>query len=160
MRTATVALPVLATACVGLGVLNWVLVTREIELSPIAPPSVQGETSRSAEVMPQFQLKPLDKLEKTTARPLFTPTRRPAPKAAPVAQQQSPEPTLDPAGIQLVGVIQDDAGGRRALIRWGKEREGAWTTVGEKVNGWQVSEINDAQVVIAAKGRKHALVMR
>ncbi len=89
----------------------------------------------------------------TTARPLFTPTRRPAPElaAAPVSTFQKGQFVL--AGVIVVGdnrvaMLREKSNGRIHRVERGKE-----------VNGIKVAEIQTEQVTLAQGGEQEVLTL-
>lgn len=149
----------LTASVIGLGALNWHVLTTEIDVSPIHPPARPKQTAAPVEALPQNPVKSLADFGETLERPLFSVTRRPPVKAEPppppVVQQRQ-----DSTGIVLVGVMHDASGTRRALIRWGKDNEARWTWPGDRINGWSVRNIAEKEVVIEASGQVESLTLR
>ena len=110
-----------------------------------APPAPRAEASAGATTLPA--LPPLDALRETAERPLFAPTRRPAPAA------RAATATL---GLRLEGVIAIGAE-RRAII---KRSDGTTARVaaGETVGEWTVRRIEPDRVELAAGTRTLELI--
>ena len=89
----------------------------------------------------------------TAARPLFTPTRRPAPEAAAVAQTTFKRDQFVLQGVTIVGdnriaLLREKANGRVHRVERGKE-----------VNGIKVVEIQPEVVTLALGGEQEVLAL-
>ena len=101
--------------------------------------------------------KPLPQFLQTIARPLFTPTRRPAAVAARPAAAPAAAPTPSAQGLRLIGLIKTEGGETRVLIRSADEPLGTWVLVGGEVAGWKVTAIGDSKVTVESGGRRFDL---
>ncbi len=81
--------------------------------------------------------------EETLARPVFSQTRRPAPRRKEAAAGAAGLP----AGMNLRGVIKM---GRlkSAFLVWDGEAEGKWVSQGETIENWLVSDIGDIDATL------------
>lgn len=147
-------------ACLAL--VNWRLLTAEIEVSPIVPPdavtgseiAVFGWTAdANARTEPQT-------FPETLARPLFRSTRRPVeaekPQTAQRPQAAAKQPAKLPESLELVGIMKTDGRDGKALIRLGGS-PGQWVEVGHVLQGWRVSQIEAASILFEAEGRRETL---
>ena len=145
-QTASLGLLTLITAT--LAFINWELLFLEIDRSPIVP----GHTS-SLEPLPtlttgaQAVLGPLESYPETTARPLFTASRRPPPETEEEPETEYSRP--EPEDLRLVGVMQTGSSHAKALIRSGKT-EGRWVVLGDEIDGWLVHRIGNEAVILQA----------
>ncbi|WP_424363017.1 hypothetical protein [Methylocystis parvus] len=81
------------------------------------------------------------------SRPIFTKSRRPAPK---VARQQATETgplTAAPSGI-TVGAIVKNKKATQAFIVSPETPEGAWKKVGDTVDSWTIATIDRAELIL------------
>jgi general secretion pathway protein N len=114
---------------------------------------------------PQAQANPLarlslDKLVATRERPLFAPTRRPPP-AEPVAVgsvDPPPPPPPPPPSLALFGIVKDGEGAS-ALVRAQASDKVQRVRVGDKVDGWEVSRIEERQVVLELADRSTSFTL-
>ncbi len=146
----------LAMAAAGAAAATWHALVVEIDTSPIAP----GQPERLAQpddgassAAPRAGGK-LDDFPQTTARPLFSASRRPPVKPQPKPVPQPP-PEL-PEGLRLVGLMENGPGDIRALVRAG-QAQGSWLSVGDRVEGWTVSRIDKDGLVLEAGTHRHEL---
>jgi hypothetical protein len=148
-------------ACLGLALLNWRLVTMDIDISAAAP----GGAETAAIAAPEGPAQPPAALAEaafpeTLARPLFRANRRPPdvakPETAAARPNQAAAPAKLPSGLALIGVINQN-GVERALLRSGGSGEGQWVGVGYMLDGWRLSRIESAGVVFEAGGRSETL---
>ena len=111
---------------------------------PAVPASVKRTAPADAKLLPPLAVvAPEQAYPETAARPLFTPTRRPAPEAAAVAQ-----PTFQKGQFVLLGVII--AGNTRtAMLREKANGRLHRVEVGRDVNGIRVSQVDRDTVTLA-----------
>jgi hypothetical protein len=90
----------------------------------------------------------------TAARPLFNPTRRPAPPPAPTAR-----PEAQRSQLVLVGttVSQEES---VALLRDGSGQGSRAVRKGDRINGMLVVDIRPDRVKLAASGRAEDVVLK
>jgi hypothetical protein len=96
---------------------------------------------------------PLDQLSTILDRPLFSPSRRPPARPAPVVQ--GPAPSAQPApppNLVLLGVVMDGEGAR-AIVRAGTDQKSVRAQIGDEIEGWKVSQIEGRKVVLSLDGR-------
>lgn len=154
--------------CAGLSVATWLAARENIETSPVTSPS----TPQAASV-PPLQMRAhakLEELAETTQRPLFAPTRRPAPApTAPgpseTAQQQpadqtgsSAEPARMPT-MTLLGTLKVGRERSRALLRADNANSADWVDLGGEIAGWRLSEVAKDHIVLEAAGQKSTLTL-
>jgi hypothetical protein len=152
-------------AAIALALLNWHLMTMDIDISPTTPDaaaeavppilfddpaSVSAEAQRAA--FPQ-----------TLARPLFRAERRPlereAPRATAPLRTTGPRIAKLPDDLELVGIMQEGDQAVRAMIRSGDSPTGKWVEVGHLLNGWRLSRIETGSVLFEADGQQHRLTL-
>jgi general secretion pathway protein N len=151
-----------AAAVIGLGLLNWSLLTAEIDISAIAPPDMEtqnlaattrGRADDAGTAGPAAY-------PQTLARPLFRASRRPPEAEKPqVAARPQPVPRQAarlPENLALVGVMREHGRAGRALIRLG-ESAGQWVEVGHMLQGWRLSRIDAAGIAFEADGQEQRL---
>lgn len=90
----------------------------------------------------------------TLQRPLFSPTRRPPPPAAPLAQPVAPMAALPapPPDVALSGIIAGGGGGV-ALLRRPQDAAPIRVVPGAQVDGWTVAEIRPRAIVLRRDAR-------
>jgi len=104
-----------------------------------------------------IRVKPYEAFAQTTARPLFSRTRRPFVLPA-VALVQSPKDAAPPAPILAEPVITLSAiairgEARQALILTRAEPQGHWFSAGESIDGWNISSLGTDTLTLAAGSR-------
>ncbi len=117
---------------------------------PVALPLASQEASGDG-----FSLPPLDTLGEVVARPLFMPTRRPPPAAA------SNESPVQPPNFALAGIVL--AGSRRvAMIETGASATAPFASVvvGDTIDGWTVTAIERASILLRAGDRTVEVTLR
>jgi len=161
-------LPVLLAvgAVAGLALINWHLMTMEIDISPAAPDAAADAVSlfpleEPASVSAEAQLAAFPE---TLARPLFRASRRPfeadAPKAAAPARTAAPKRVATlPDGLELVGIMKEGDQAGRALIRSGEPPTGKWVEVGHVLDGWRLTRIEPGGILFEADGQQQRLTL-
>jgi hypothetical protein len=100
-------------------------------------------------------------------RPLFNPTRRPAPEEPPpppppppAAEPEQPvvEHTVNPEDFTLLAVASN-AGGKTALVRWNSANQVVRVKQGGALSDLQVIEVNDREVTLGRDGQSFKLKM-
>ena len=157
-RSAAWATALWALLCVGLGLVVVLELAGGFPIAPqvnaAPPPSVGLDWSLEPTV---FEPPPRETLDIITARPLFSPSRRPfvaaqAPEAAP--------PTRDaPPPLELIGVLLTDKQ-RNALIRPLDGNGPRWLREGEAMAGWRVEAVGRSRVHLRAGDRLEVLEIR
>jgi hypothetical protein len=96
----------------------------------------------------------LDGLTATRERPLFSPSRRPPPPAAPVlASFQSIEvKPIDPPSILLLGIITE-GGQARAVLRTQSSNKVVRARLGDEVGSWIVTGIEPRRLILSHDDR-------
>ena len=158
VRTAPWTTVALVALCAGLGATVALEMTGGLSLAP--------EVTAAAPAAPQLDWTPgavdfeppsPDGLDETTARPLFSPSRKPFVMAmedepAPVADQPLP-------AVQLIGVLLT-GGQRAALIQAEGAAEPGWVREGADVDGWRVETIEQNRVHLRADDRLETVELR
>ena len=107
---------------------------------------------------PGYRTKPLAAFAQTSARPIFTRTRRPfvapvaAQPAAPAAEPSTPaalaaEPVVTLSAVTIHGQA------RRALLASKEHPGGRWMSEGDAVEGWAVTAIDADRLTLATGAR-------
>ena len=108
--------------------------------APPAPPPAPNVAERATPAAP-FAMPPFETYAEVTARPLFFPTRRPAPVQAASADR------VDVQSLVLVGVILAESG-NAALIARANLPGARRIVVGEEIEGWTLAQIDPDRVVL------------
>ncbi|HET6519301.1 MAG TPA: hypothetical protein VFG47_05715 [Geminicoccaceae bacterium] len=150
----------LLTACIGLATVIYF----ELDEPPLsgvaqsrpAGAAVAEATAPAAERPPEigFDMPPLAVFSEITARPLFSPTRRPPPppEEAPAAE----EAPVERGQFALRGVAL--AGDRRvALLQRRATGELVRALEGQSVDGWRVAGITATEAVLESGGDKYVV---
>ena len=122
--------------------------------TPAAPPPVAAGTVPPP-LPPQpasSTLPPIENFAEVTRRPLFSPTRQPAPEAVKETQ-------VNPDNFALIGIIIA-AGGKIALIEYGRPPALAHLKEGQAVEGWTLQSILPDRVVLQRCATEQALKLR
>jgi len=91
-------------------------------------------------------VQPLAQLSATLERPLFSTTRRPAPKpAAPVVSAPPPAPPPSPPSVVVLGIVTEDGVGHAAIRSGDKVMR---VRMGDDVGGWKVEKIEPRRLVL------------
>lgn len=126
-----------------------------VERPAAAAPAATDPDEAGPVAGPAPRLVSIDRLTDTSARPLFAPTRRPAPPAPPVAEAPAPAPEAPPepppvsaverTDYALVGIVSGREGGL-AILR--PTAGGPTVTVrsGDDIGGWHVETISDTGI--------------
>lgn len=146
-------LGVLAAACILLAVVIGVEAGFGASLrDALRPAGAKPALPTDAKLLPPLIATAAEQsYPETTARPLFTPTRRPAPEVAAAPQATFQKGQFVLAGVITVGdnrvaMLREKATGRIHRVERGKE-----------VNGIQVTEIQREQVTLAMGGEQEVL---
>ena len=109
---------------------------------------------------PAWQPAPAESFSQSLARPIFSRARRPyqPPQPALPGPPPAPVPAIVPPrqaeeGIVLLGIMLN-GDTRRALLRLKAFPGGKWVTLGEEVNGWQLSEVAQDRAMLQADGQR------
>jgi hypothetical protein len=146
-------------ACLAL--LNWRLLTAEIDASPIAaPPESEGALAPARWALDERPAAEPQAFVQTLARPLFRSSRRPPetdkPQTAPRPQIAARQPAKLPENLQLIGIMKPSGRAGKALIRIDGSA-GEWVEVGHMLQGWRISQIDAASIRFETEGRQQVL---
>jgi hypothetical protein len=108
----------------------------------LVSPSWSSAVGSDAAAADNFKMEPFSGLGVVQARPLFSPTRRPA---APIASAQS-RPSAA-ASFTLVGILISPEG-RYALLESGQPARLSRVTEGQQIEGWTVAGILSDRVLL------------
>ena len=156
---------VVGAVVVGLSVLNWHLLQRSIDISPLSD-SNNGEIARidtRSDNIESTQATVASDYPQTLARPLFFANRRPPTQEKRTATKSKPKPKSrstqnQPKGLKLVGIMFGKHQERRALLRSKAMPTGNWFEEGDVLEGWRVSKIDDSSITIVT-GSKHLTLL-
>jgi hypothetical protein len=151
-------------AVVAMALLNWRLLTMDIDISPASGADAADPALLSAADWLPGDAGAAEAINypEMLARPLFRSGRRPAEAEKPqIAVQDSAAPPEHaaklPEDIQLVGIMKNTGGTGRALIRSGGSASGQWVEVGHVLDGWRLSRIEAGSVYFEIEGEKQKL---
>ena len=144
-------------SAVLLAVLAWLWVNpqgnlRNVTWQPPEPvaPALGGQIPD----LPMLKAMDTSMFMATLDRPLFSPSRRPAPKGVEGAKPEESAPDLL-ANIHVYGLYTSDDGVPGVLARVdGKTRRIA---SGEPVSGWVLKSVQDRQAIFARDGQERAI---
>jgi hypothetical protein len=136
---------------------NAYVIVTPVDISPTD--AMADNTSTSAELT-LTEAPDRGDVSQTTARPLFSETRRPEEKVAEPAVADTSKQTAEaPEQLELRGLMK--RGGRvQALIRSGENLAGSWVPLGGSRDGLHVREIKGDVAVVELKGQRYELPMR
>ncbi len=120
-----------------------------------------SSTERKLSLANPLQAQPLSKLWATNTRPLFVPSRHvPAPEAprSMVQQPAPPAPPAPPPHVALVGVLKSETG-TQALLRLNATGKLMSVRMGNEVEGWRISKIDDRQLRLTHDGRETTVLL-
>jgi hypothetical protein len=119
-------------------------------VSSTGPAHVQ--TVNPAAVANPLAAPSLNRLSATRERPLFTPNRRAATPPPPVVSTAPVESAASPPQIALLGVIIA-VEGPRAVINDMASHKIVRVRIGDEIDGWKVSQIDERLLVLWRDGR-------
>jgi hypothetical protein len=158
------ALLLVVGAVLGLALLNWRVLTMDIDISPSSGGDAADPALLSAsDWLPgEAGAAEAATYPEMLARPLFRSSRRPVEAARPqaAAEESAPAPEAAaklPEDIQLVGIMKETGGAGRALIRSGASPTGQWVEIGHVLEGWRLSRIEAGSVYFETAGEKQKL---
>ena len=160
--TRGVLVPYLALVALGLGALNYWQANAPIDTSPVAVDSSGGPSPPKPvpAVEPPAELRSLNDLAETLARPLFRKDRRPPPSTPQKTTLPAPEPAAPLASadsLRLIGMMRSGTAAGRALIRVAGNPQALWVDTGGEVGGWKIGRIEADRVLIERNGDKAEL---
>ena len=126
----------------------------------ISPTRIMADDASAAAELNLAEAPDRGDVSQTTARPLFSETRRPQEKVAEEAAADSSKQTADaPEKLELRGLMR--RGGRmQALIRSGENLAGSWVPLGGSRDGLHVREIKGDVAIVELKGQRYELPMQ
>ena len=139
------------------GILIWVALAAAIVApwaEPILPPGLAAPAPVKAKprLDRPLEMVALGDLTETTARPLFTASRRPPPPptAKPALAPTKPKPTRL-VGYRLTGIVRSS---RQRMILLTEEKSGRVVELheGEQVDGWRLTSIGTDHVRLSRDG--------
>ena len=151
-----------ALLCLDAGLLafGWATVSQPTQaddavgLQPWAAPQLDTQAPRADKARLASSDDPI------LMRPIFFASRRPFERAPPQTQAPAPavkpplpDPTLVVDGIVLTAKL------RKAHLRRPTEADGQWHEAGQVVDGWTISEISGAGVVLETAGRQFPILL-
>jgi hypothetical protein len=127
---------------------------RKLRQQPSAP--VAAVNPLEITILPEFKTSELQERKETIERPLFVPTRRPAPPpdAAENAPSRIERGLFVLSGTAIQGQI------RIAFLRNAKDNKPKTVRVGDTVEGMNVSVITADKVVLTAGGQEEELLLK
>lgn len=151
-------------AVLGMALLNWRLLSMDIDISPASGVDATDAAALStADWLPgEAGAVEVATYPEMLTRPLFRSDRRPPePKKPQVAAREGarlPEQAAKlPESIQLIGIMNETGGAGRALIRSGASPTGEWIEIGHVLDGWRLSRIEASSVYFETAGEKQKL---
>ncbi len=139
--------------CLALGTVVYDAIERGPESAQVSVDAVPEKIAPLAQRTAP-RAKPIKAYSETLRRPLFHPSRKPAPKLA----AASPEaPAAESPVLRLIGVVIAPEG-RSALIRMPNLADLVEVSVGERINGWRLERIETDRIVL--KSGKESAVYR
>lgn len=159
---------VLTVAIAVAGVVGARQYQTPIDLTPVMPdplPAPDGLDADRVQGVEPVELPALASLTETIARPLFSPSRRPAQStpSEPDEAQVAANPDLAEVDFKLVGLMRSDKSGARALIRHeregGGEPQAAWFSEGDEIGGWTLQRVATDRVLLSQNARRSELLL-
>jgi type II secretory pathway component PulC len=143
-------------ALILLSTLAWEA-NRERLLRKKPPQPVVAAQPLEVTLLPEFKAGALQERKETVERPLFVPTRRPAPPMDAVAEK---EPSKIERGLFVLSGTAIHEQNRIAFLRNAKDNKPKTVHIGDVVEGMNVSVITAAKVVLTAGGQEEALLLK
>jgi hypothetical protein len=103
----------------------------------------------------------LEQLSATLTRPLFAASRRkaaPNPTSIAPPREEPPDPPRPAPNVTLVGIISDP-NGSQAVLRSGGSAKDIKMRVGDKLDGWKVTDIGKQNLTLALDDRTVSIVL-
>jgi hypothetical protein len=116
----------------------------------------QVSAAPSVALVSPLAARPLDALPATRDRPLFSPSRRPPAPPPVVVMPQAPPPS--PPSVTLFGVVMD-ANEARAIVQAGSAKQVRRVRIGDDIDGWKVTQIEQRRLVLSLDGRVATFTM-
>lgn len=149
---------VLVTLCTGLGLAVTLELSGGLSLAPevTAAAPVPSQPDWSPEPF-AFEPPSAERLDDITARPLFSPSRRPF--VATKAEQPVAVAARSLPALQLIGVLVTEQQ-RAALMQPEGAAEPSWVREGASMGGWRVETIEQSRVHLRANDRVTTVELR
>lgn len=100
----------------------------------------------------------LDELMATRERPLFARNRRPAATSTPVHVEAPPPAPPSPPKVAFYGTVVD-AEGASAIIRGNPSEKIVRVRVGDAIDGWTITRIDDRRLVLSLDNQSVTFTM-
>lgn len=113
---------------------------------------IAAAQNASAPTAPQFELPPIENLQATRERPLFTSARRPP---SIMAARSAPPPIVESVALpfELTGIaVGDDL--RIAILRNKTTNEELRLRQGDKLDEWILDQVADRYILLHGEGRR------
>ncbi|MDR0770316.1 MAG: hypothetical protein LBE75_03850 [Burkholderiales bacterium] len=120
------------------------------------PPEPAVAKPLEISLLPEFKTSSLQERKETVERPLFVPTRRPAPPPEAVAEA----PSKVERGLFVLSGTAIQGQTRIAFLRNAKDNKPKTVHVGDVVEGMNVSVITADKVVLTAGGQEEELLLK
>lgn len=132
---------------------NWYVLTRTIDVSPIRSTVPSVDTSPDAVRLMDVDVLP-SSVSEIVERPLFEDGRKPLQSAEPVAIDidEANSRAAEPGVLTLVGTMQW-GNAHRALIRVASDPLARWISVGGTIEGWTLKGIEKNSIVVERNSR-------
>jgi hypothetical protein len=138
-----------------LGTLVWEA-ERGRKLRKQPPASVVAANPLEITLLPEFKISALQERKETVDRPLFVPTRRPAPQT----DAAEKEPSRIERGLFVLSGTALQGQTRIAFLRNAKDNKPKTVRVGDVVEGMNVAVITTDKVVLTAGGQEEELLLK
>jgi hypothetical protein len=138
----------------------WWYLGRDRQLVP-PPPRAVVSAGRQTVLPPKaaFKLPDEANYEDILERPLFVEGRRPPSDEPEAVETAPPQPDLPPPKLSLVGVYTTPKG-MTALVRNNVTRDTLRVRLGDRFEGWEVSEIDAERLVLKKQGDEQVFELR
>ena len=155
---------VLALAVAGLGYVNIVLMSFDVDTTPIAPSPASGKINApdSKDLQLALPARLIEEFPQTASRPIFFADRRmpekpkPKPVIVAAAKEVAQPPAPPPEPLQLDGIM-DEGEGRKVLVRTAADPQGTWLSLGDEYRGWQLVQVTADNAIVEARGQRAEL---
>ena len=138
----------------------WWYLGRDRQLVP--PPARAAVSATQKAVLPPkaaFKLPDEANYEDVLERPLFVEGRRPPSDEPKDEEPEAEQQDLPPPKLSLVGVYVTPKGST-ALVRNDATRDTVRVRLGDRFDGWEVTQIDDARLVLKKRGDEHVFELR
>ncbi|MDR2244597.1 MAG: hypothetical protein LBE15_04210 [Burkholderiales bacterium] len=135
--------------------LGWE-VDRGRKMRQQSPEPVAAANPLEITLLPEFKISELHERRETVERPLFVPTRRPAPPPDAVEA----EPSRVERGLFVLSGTAIQGQTRIAFLRNAKDNKPKTVRVGDTVEGMNVAVITADKVVLTAGGQEEELLLK